>query len=209
MTRIATRDEKGPNVVYYPHMTANDIIRDTRVAHVRELKAEVARLKDELARAHAAHESLESHFALALTAARDADRMPSDARLLIVDGWNAVIGTRRLDADARHARRDRLVESLRARVAADPRLHVWALFDGSGMSAEAEADGRLRVGYTGGTGAHRADRMVCDYLRMRKILGLNHPVTVVTDDKDFAKEAAALGAAVKGTDTLDAQAQAN
>ena len=107
------------------------------------------------------------------------------------------------------ARRERLVERLRARVAADPRLHVWALFDGAEMRAATEAGGRLRVGYTGGTGAHRADRMVCDYLRMRKILGLNNPVTVVTDDKDFAKEAAALGAAVKGTDTLDAQAQAN
>ena len=190
-------------------MTANDIIRDTRVAHVRELKAEVARLKEELARAREAHESLESHFALALAAARDAERMPPDAELLIVDGWNAVIGTRRLDADARHAGRDRLIENLRARVAADPRLHVWALFDGAEMRATAEAEGRLRVGYSGGTGAHRADRMVCDYLRMRKILGLNHPVTVVTDDKDFAKEAATLGAAVKGTDTLNAQAQAN
>ena len=188
-------------------MTTNDIFRDTRVTHVRELKAEVARLKEELARAREARESLDHHFTLALAAARDAERMPPDAELLIVDGWNAVIGTRRLDADARHAGRDRLVETLRARVAADPRLHVWALFDGAEMNAEAE--GRLRVGYTGGAGAHRADRMVCDYLRMRKLLGLNHPVTVVTDDKDFAKEAAALGAAVKGTDTLDAQTQAN
>ena len=190
-------------------MTANDIIRDTRVAHVRELKAEVAELKEELSRARAEHESLNRHFALALAAARDAERMPPDAALLIVDGWNAVIGTHRLDAAACKAGRDRLIVELRARVAADPRLHVWALFDGSSMHAEAETEGRLRVGYTGGTGAHRADRMVCDYLHMRKILGLNHPVTVVTDDKDFAKEAAALGAAVKGTDTLNAKAQAN
>ena len=190
-------------------MTANDIFRDTRVAHVRELKAEVARLKEELAREHGARESLESHFALALAAARDAERMAPDAELLVVDGWNAVIGTRCLDDAARHARRDRLIETLRARVAADPRLHVWALFDGTEMRAAAESDGRLRVGYTGGTGAHRADRMVCDYLRMRKILGLNHAVTVVTDDKDFAKEAAALGASVKGTDTLNAKTQAN
>ena len=196
-------------MVYCAHMTSNDIFRDTRVAHVRELKAEVARLKEELAREHGARESLESHFALALAAARDAERMAPDAELLVVDGWNAVIGTHRLDADARHAGRDRLVANLRARVAADPRLHVWALFDGAEMGAAAEAEGRLRVGYTGGTGAHRADRMVCDYLRMRKILGLNHAVTVVTDDKDFAKEAAALGASVKGTDTLNAKTQAN
>ena len=190
-------------------MTTNDIFRDTRVAHVRELKAEVARLKEELARTREARESLDRHFALALAATRDAERMPPDAALLIVDGWNAVIGTHRLDAAACKAGRERLVEHLRARMAADPRLHVWALFDGAEMGAAAEAEGRLRVGYTGGTGAHRADRMVCDYLRMRKILGLNHPVTVVTDDKDFAKEAAALGAAVKGTDTLNAQTQAS
>ena len=196
-------------MVYCAHMTATDIIRDARVAHVRALKAEVARLKDELARERGARASLENHFALALAAARDAERMAPDAELFVVDGWNAVIGTRRLDAAARHAGRDRLIEVLRARVAADPRLHAWALFDGAEMRAAAEADGRLRVGYTGGTGAHRADRMVCDYLRMRKILGLNHAVTVVTDDKDFAKEAAALGAAVKGTDTLDAQTQAS
>ena len=196
-------------MVYCARMTTNDIFRDTRVAHVRELKAEVARLKEELARTREARESLDRHFSLALAAARDAERMPPDAELLIVDGWNAVIGTRRLDDAARHARRDRLVADLRARASANPRLHVWALCDGAEMRAAAESGGRLRVGYTGGTGAHRADRMVCDYLRMRKILGLNNPVTVVTDDKDFAKEAAALGAAVKGTDTLDAQAQAN
>ena len=190
-------------------MNASDVIRDTRVVHVRELKAEVARLKEELARERDARASLESHFALALAAARDAERMAPDAELLVVDGWNAVIGTRRLDDAARHARRDRLVAELRTRVAANPRLHAWALFDGAEMHAETESGGRLRVGYTGGTGAHRADRMVCDYLRMRKILGLNHPVTVLTDDKDFAKEAAALGAAVKGTDTLNAQTQAN
>ena len=196
-------------MVYCARMTTNDIFRDTRVAHVRELKAEVARLKEELARTREARESLDRHFALALAAARDAERMQCDAELLIVDGWNAVIGTHHLDAAACEAGRDRLVERLRARVAADPRLHAWALFDGAEMGAAAEAEGRLRMGYTGGTGAHRADRMVCDYLRMRKILGLNHPVTVITDDKDFAKEAAALGAAVKGTDTLDAQTQAN
>ena len=34
-------------------MTANDILNGSRVAHVRELKAEVAHLKEELARAHA------------------------------------------------------------------------------------------------------------------------------------------------------------
>jgi hypothetical protein len=188
-------------------MTSQQIMQDSHMTRMRALKDENARLREELSRACEERDSLRHHFALALLAARDAEQLPAGGTMLIVDGWNAVIGTRRLDDAARHARRDRLIESLRAHVAADPHLHVWALFDGAEMHAEAEA--RLRVGYTGGTGAHRADRMVCDYLRMRKILGLNHPVTVVTDDKDFAKEAAALGAAVKGTDTLDAQTQAN
>ena len=188
-------------------MTSDDIFRDTRVAHVRELKAEVARLKEELARERGERESLDSHFAIALAAVRDAERMPQGAELLVVDGWNAVIGTHRLDTDARRAGRARLLEKLRTRVAADPLLHVWAVFDGAEMNAASEAEGRLRVGYTGGNGAHRADRMVCDYLRARKILGLNHPVAVVTDDRDFAKDAAALGAAVKGTDTLNAKTE--
>ncbi len=186
-------------------MTSNDIFRDTRVAHVRELKAEVSKLKEELADVKCERDSLDAHFALALAAAMDAERMPEDAELLIVDGWNVVIGTHRLSEEVRRAGRDRLMEELRARVRDDARLYVWALFDGTQMNAVSEEDGRMRVGYTGGTGAHRADRMVCDYLRMRKILGLNHPVTVVTDDKDFAKEAAALGAAVRKTETLHAQ----
>jgi len=109
------------------------------------------------------------------------------------------------------AERDKIFTSLSYSELKDTKkdgVPIRALFDGTEMHATAESDGRLRMGYTGGTGAHRADRMVCDYLRMRKILGLNHAVTVVTDDKDFAKEAAALGAAVKGTDTLNAQTPA-
>ena len=62
-------------MVYCARMTTNDIFRDTRVAHVRELKAEVARLKEELARVRDARESLDRHFALALAAARDAERL--------------------------------------------------------------------------------------------------------------------------------------
>ena len=59
------------------------------------------------------------------------------------------------------------------------------------------AEGRLRVSYTGGTGAHRADRLVCDYLRMRRYGGQKGRVVVVTNDKDFGKEAERLGAEVR------------
>ena len=51
-------------------MTSNDIFQDARVAHVRELKAEVARLKAELAAAQEACATWEHHFALALAVAR-------------------------------------------------------------------------------------------------------------------------------------------
>ena len=60
----------------------------------------------------------------------------------------------------------------------------------------------MRISYTGGTGAHRADRLVCDYLRMRKYAGANGNVTVVTNDKDFRKEAERLGARVLGVGEL-------
>ena len=190
-------------------MTPNDIMRDVRLARLRELEKETAALKAELARERAARESLASHFSLALAAARDAERMPSGARLEIVDGWNVVIGTRRLSAQARRARRSRLVAAMRERVEADSGLYAWIVFDGPATDAVSEADGRLRVGYTGGEGANRADRMVCDYLRMMKVVGLHFPVTVVTDDVDFTKKTAALGAAVKGTDALNAKTAAN
>lgn len=184
------------------NMTANDIFRDSRVAHVRELKTEVTRLKEELARTREELAGLKEHFALALVAARDADKLPEGGRILIVDGWNAVIGTRRLDDEERRTRRHALTESLRRQAEADPQLFVWLLFDGNELNADVQSDGRLRVGYTGGTGAHRADRMVCDYLRMLKHLGLKPPVTIFTDDKDFAHDAKALGATIQSTKAL-------
>lgn len=183
-------------------MTANDIFMDSRVAHVRELKTEVSRLKEELARTREELVGLREHFALALVAARDAERLPADGRILIIDGWNAVIGTRRLSDEVRRVRRHELVDRLRTRCETDPGIFVWLLFDGSEANADLQAEGRLRVGYTGGTGEHRADRMVCDYLRMLKHLGLKPSVTVATDDKDFAHDAQALGATIRSTKEL-------
>ena len=53
-------------------MNSNDVIRDTRVVHVRELKAEVARLKSELSAALDELGAWRAHFDLAVLAARDA-----------------------------------------------------------------------------------------------------------------------------------------
>ena len=50
-------------------MSAQDVILGSRVAHVRELKTEIEKLKAENARLHDENESLNAHFAQALLAA--------------------------------------------------------------------------------------------------------------------------------------------
>ena len=180
-----------PDLIYYPPMTAQQIMQDLHVARIRALKDEVARLKAELARARGEHDSLRWHFALALLAAQDAERIGPDGTLLIVDGWNAILGSENVGGQ-----RDRLTQLARAWLAAHPADRAWIVFDGH--EANGSAEGRLRVSYTGGTGAHRADRLVCDYLRMRRYAGASGNVTVVTNDKDFRKEAERLGAKTEG-----------
>lgn len=180
-----------PDLIYYPPMTAQQIMQDLHVARIRALKDEVARLKAELARAREEHDSLRRHFALALLAAQDAERIGPDGTLLIVDGWNAILGSENVGGQ-----RDRLTQLARAWLAAHPADRAWIVFDGH--EANGSAEGRLRVSYTGGTGAHRADRLVCDYLRMRRYAGASGNVTVVTNDKDFRKEAERLGAKTEG-----------
>ncbi len=186
-------------------MTANDILNGSRVAHVRELKAEVARLKEELARAHAELESLRNHFDLALAAARDLDAQAPDGSLLVVDGWNALLGSASvLPPDARGldlaAKRDRLRTRVRAWLDAHPGDAAWIVYDGGQAGGEAEP--RLRTTYTGGTGPHRADRLVCDYLRMRRLSGSVRNVVVLTEDKDFRRTAENLGATVRSVREL-------
>ena len=186
-------------------MTANDILNGTRVAHVRELKAEVSRLKEELARTHAELESLRSHFDLALAAARDADLLPEGGVLLVVDGWNALLGSASvLPPDARRTHPGEKADALRALVRAWLEAHppdrAWIVFVGG--RAGGRTEDRLHTTFTGGTGPHRADRMVCDYLRMRQLAGATHNVVVLTEDRDFRRTAESLGATVRSVRTL-------
>ena len=95
---------------------------------------------------------------------------------------------------------ERLCALARAWLADHPADRVWIVFDGG--RADARLDGRLRVTFTGGSGPHRADRMVCDYLRMRRVAGATYPVAVLTEDKDFRRSAASLGATVRGVREL-------
>ena len=98
-------------------MTSNDIVRDARIAHVRELKAEVARLKAELAAAQQACATWEHHFALALAAARDVDRLPNGGTMLILDGWNIVFNSKFKGEGDAHASATLVAKASSARTA--------------------------------------------------------------------------------------------
>jgi hypothetical protein len=155
------------------------------MAHVRELRGEVARLKEENSRLQDEMASLKAHFSLALVAMEDLRAIPEGGRMILVDGWNAILGARK-DAHSRGELAQRWKEHLGAH-AAD---FVWIIFDGPVENAGNE--GRLRISYTGGSGPHRADRFICDYLRAAMYLGLSHLVEVRTNDRDLLKEAARL-----------------
>ena len=172
-------------------MTVTDIINDTRVAHVRELKAEVARLKADLAAAQCANAEWEHHFALALLAARDADRLPADGKFYAIDGWNIVFNA----TGELHHDKAALISRLRAWAQVHPSDFLWLVFDGNTENAAEERN--LRISYTGGTGSHRADRLIVDFARMLKLAGRAPRLVVVTGDKDFRAQAKALGAEVQ------------
>ena len=69
----------------------------------------------------------------------------------------------------------------------------WIVFDGA--EENSYRSGEYRVTYTGGTGPHRADRLILDYVHAAKLLGLDTArITVDTADKSLAKRLLALGA---------------
>jgi len=161
-------------------MSAQDIIMGSRALHVRELKTAVENLTAENAALRTERDALKAHFDLALLAAQDL----RDGLLEIWDGWNLVLG-------AKKAARDRADLLAQAKAAGK---RVWIVFDGHDESVR--QDGLVRISYTGGTGEHRADRFICDFVRMAAYLGLADRVSVRTNDKDFLKEVRRLGAVV-------------
>ena len=217
-------------------MTSQQIMQDIRVTRVRTLKDEVARLKGELSSVKDELDSLREHFALALLAARDAERTGPNGALLIVDGWNAILSTLRAKSridgrlrfagpvanentasdegaadgargeatkspEARKGWRTQLAAAVKRWLDKRPADHAWIVFDGPRPGGK--TDGRLRISYTGGSGEHRADRFVCDYLRMRRYDGAKGHVIVVTNDKAFRAEAARLGAETSGIEEIN------
>lgn len=161
-------------------MSAQDIILGSRVAHLRELKTEIDRLKAENARLKDEKDSLDHHFDLALTAAEDLRTLPADGKLVVIDGWNLILSTDKVAKDPSH-----LIAQAKAYLAEHPSDRVWIVFDGPKENVRNED--RLRISYTGGTGPHRADRFICDFLRMARYRGDLSRIEVRTHDKDFKK----------------------
>ena len=153
-------------------MSAQDIIMGARVQHVRELKAEVEKLKAENAALRDELGALKAHFGLALLAAQD---LRAGEPLEVWDGWNLILGAQKVAKD-----RDDLIAQAKASGG-----RVWIVFDGHDENVI--LDGNVRVSYTGGTGEHRADKFITDFVRMAAYLGLADKLSVRTNDKDFRK----------------------
>ena len=162
-------------------MNAQQVIFDSRLVHVRELKAEVSRLKAENLALRTANDELSHHLDLALVAAEDLRDLPDGGRLQIWDGWNLVLGAKK---EARSP--EELVALARRRLEEAPADRIWIVFDGPKENSSTE--GRLRISYTGGSGLHRADRLICAFLRMARFRGDVSRIDVWTNDKDFARD---------------------
>ena len=162
-------------------MNAQDMIEAARLVRVRELQTALTKAAAENLRLKTENEMLFAHFDLAILAASDLAALPPDGRLVIVDGWNMILGANKVAKD-----RAELVAQAKAHVAEHPSDFVWIVLDGP--RASSSVDGRVRVSYTGGVGAHRADKFICDFLKMARFRGDIRRVEVRTDDKDFKKE---------------------
>ena len=157
------------------------MIEAARLVRVRELQTALTKAAAENLRLKTENEMLFAHFDLAVLAANDLAALPPDGRLVIVDGWNMILGANKVAKD-----RAELVAQAKAHVAEHPSDFVWIVLDGP--RASSSVDGRVRVSYPGGVGAHRADKFICDFLKMARFRGDIRRIEVRTDDKDFKKE---------------------
>ena len=186
-------------------MTANSVIEDARVARVRELKTALAEAKERLVRVEDERDSLLAHLDLALVALHDFEQLGSEGRLHIIDGWNAILRHRNVSKltseEISKLKADYLaglgIVPPESSVSASPQspTRIWIVFDGS--EENSYRCGAYRVTYTGGTGPHRADRLILDYVHAARILGLDTSrIMVDTADKALAKKLSTLGAQV-------------
>lgn len=187
-------------------MKSNDIIADSRIVHLKELKSALADARARLVKAEAESALLLAHFSLGLVALRDFELLPEGAGLRIVDGWNAILRMRNVSKlsgeDISRLKKEYLARLGIVPPAEREERHVsdglhpvrnWIVFDGK--VANSYRCGEYRVTYTGGTGAHRADRMIIDFVNAVRILGLDvSRITVETSDRDLAKHVTSAGA---------------
>ena len=151
-------------------MNAQGMIFESRMTHIRELKAELEKLRRENAVLRDENSSLKSHLDLAILAAEE---LGKGEAMEIWDGWNMI-----LDAKVEARNLDELVAMAKSRGG-----KVWIVMDGPRENVINE--GNVRVSYTGGTGEHRADRFIIDFVRMARYIGRADQVSVRTNDKDF------------------------
>ena len=192
-------------------MKSNDIFADARVMQVRELKAALAETKARLAKAESERDLLAAHFSLAMAALHDFESLAAGVDLRIIDGWNTILRMKNVSklsseniSDLKKSYLTGLGISEPAPEGADlPPVSSWIVFDGK--DANSYRAGAYRVTYTGGTGAHRADRMIIDYVNVAKVLGLDvSRIVVETADKDLSKRLTVLGAkVVQSTDGVE------
>ena len=195
-------------MIQYEPMKSNDIIADARMLHLRELKTALADVKARLLKAESERDLLAAHFSLGLVALRDFEHLAPGAEFRIVDGWNAVLRLKnvsKLSSDGVSNLKKAYLEELGinppssadapAETADLPPVTTWIVFDGK--VANSYRSGPYRITYTGGTGAHRADRMILDFVNAARILGLDvSRITVETADKDLSKRLIAAGTKV-------------
>jgi len=208
-------------------VTATTIIEDARIARVRALKTALAETKERLVRAEVERDSLLAHLDLALVALHDFEQLGPERRFRIIDGWNAILRHRNvskltseeiscLKADylanlgivppdpSVSAESPCPILQQKLTSSPDPQLstlnsepltRIWIVFDGS--EENSYRSGAYRVTYTGGTGPHRADRLILDYVHAVRLLGFDTAhITVDTADKALAKKLTALGAQI-------------
>ena len=158
-------------------MDSQATILASRFAKLREMREEIAHLHKENLRLRGEAEAMQSHFALALMAAIDLAVLPQDGLFIIVDGWNIVLGGRR-------KRTPKLIKDLaRSYLALHPRDFIWIVWDGP-EEGGSQHD-RLRMSWTGGIGKQRADRFICDFIRMANWRGSAKRIRLLSSDKDL------------------------
>lgn len=162
-------------------MDAQAVVLSARAANIRELKFEISRLKTENARLRDENAMLMAHFDMAVLAAAELEKLSEGAKLVFVDGWNMILGSPKEACD-----KAELLRQAEKHVEEHPGDMVWIVYDGPRASCTTQ--GRVRVSYTGGTGAHRADRFICDFLRMARFSGFTDRISVRTNDHDFRKQ---------------------